>query len=87
MSQMGIPVSVPHRHLASNNLNDFKVVCSENGSSQGQNLALNLLCVPYSLAPLFPETCEQLSSNQFCAWCHLQGYLADKKQPPPLEPP
>ena len=31
------------------NLNGFKDVCTENGSIQGQNLALTVLYVPYSL--------------------------------------
>ena len=30
-------------------MNDFTDFRSDNGSSQGQNLALSVLCVPYSL--------------------------------------
>ena len=38
-----------HRCTGGKNLNGFGGFRTENGSSQGQDLALTILCVPYSL--------------------------------------
>ena len=60
---MGFP-SVTER--AGNNFEGFEDFCMKNGSSQGQNLDLTVLCVMYSLGGRGPPRARNLSSP--CWW-------------------
>ena len=68
---LGIPLP-PHVYLSDrsgnaaaeregNTLKSFKDVCLEHGSSQGQNLALTVLCVPNVLDSGTFQTCNRVA--------------------------
>ena len=54
--------------------------CAASAVSQGLNLALNVVCVPYCL------DYQRWRLPVSAGWC-LQGHLAHKKERPPVGPP